>query len=100
MSSLPCPTYSGLVLTNCELRSGTWPTLLPSSSLLSSGYSVTDECTRVWIDEREVISAQSGSCVYSVASTAWLQALGDEAEPVVLVDMHDYLLKGDVAGLV
>ena len=69
-------------------------------SLLSSSYSVTDERTRVWIDEGEVMSLQSGSSMYLVASIASLQALGDQAEPVVLVDMPDYLLKADVEGLV
>ena len=78
----------------CKLRIALWDAADTAAfimkvvpSLLSSGYSVTDERTGVWIDEREVMSMQSGSFVYSVAPTASLQALGDQAEPFVLVDM-------------
>ena len=65
--------------------------------LLSSGFSMSDERTGTWIDEREVMSVHSGSSAYSTAS---LVTATGELEPIVLVDVPDHLLKPDVKSLV
>ena len=91
----------------CRLRIALWDAADTAAfitkvapHMITAGYSMTDERTGAWIDEREIMSVQSGLFVYSVASTASLQALGNNVEPVVLVDMPDHLLKLDVEGLV
>ena len=66
--------------------------------LLTAGYSMTDERTGAWIDEREVMSVQSGSSIYSMSSSQSHQALGDNIEPMVLVDMPNHLQRVDVEG--
>ena len=71
--------------------------LIVAPHLLSSGFSMSDERMGAWIDEREVMSVQSGSSAYSTAS---LVTATGEWEPVVLVDVLDHLLKPDVESLV
>ena len=58
-----------------------------------AGFSMTDERTGTWIDEREVMSVHSGSSAFS---SALLPSATGESEPVVLVDVPDHLLKADV----
>ena len=68
--------------------------------LLSAGLSLTDERTGAWIDEREVMSVQSGSSTYSVTGAVMRGQPDGAAEPIVLVDMPDHLLKQDVEAVV
>ena len=68
--------------------------------LLSAGFSLTDERIGAWIDEREVMSVQSGSSTYSVTGAAMRGQPDGAAEPIVLVDMPDHLLKQDVEAVV
>ena len=68
--------------------------------LLSAGFSLADERTGAWIDEREVMSVQSGSSTYSVTGAAMRGQPDGAAEPIVLVDMPDHLLKQDVEAVV
>ena len=60
-------------------------------------FSMSDERTRILIDEREVISVQSGSSSYSTRS---LTAAAAGSKPNLLVDVPDHPLKLDVEGLV
>ena len=68
--------------------------------LLSARFSLTDERTGAWIDEREVKSVQSGSSTYSVTGAAMRGQPNGAAQPIVLVDMPDHLLKQDVEAVV
>ena len=68
--------------------------------LLSAGFSLTDERTGAWIDEREVMSVQSGSSTCSVSGAAMRGQPDAAAEPIVLVDMPDHLMKLDVEAVV
>ena len=60
--------------------------------VLSAGFSLRDERTGAWIDEREVVSVQSGSSTYSVCGAALRGQPDGAAEPIVLVDMPDHLM--------
>ena len=64
--------------------------------LLGDGFSLTNERTGAWIDKREVISVQSASSSYSVSGVAMREKPDGAAEPIVLVDMPDHLLKLDM----
>ena len=68
--------------------------------VLSAGFSLTDERIGAWIGEREFMSVQSGSSTYSVTGAAMQGQPDGAAEPVVLVDMPDHLLKQDVEAVV
>ena len=68
--------------------------------MLSAGLSFTDERTSGWISEREVTSVQSGSSAYSIPGLVPHVQRDGAAEPVVLVDMPDHLLKLDVEAVV
>ena len=51
--------------------------------LLSAGFSLTDERTGAWIDEREVMFVESGSSTYSVSGAAMRGQPDGAAEPIV-----------------
>ena len=59
-----------------------------------------DEPTGAWIDKREVMSVQSGSSSYSLSGTAIPVQPDGAAEPIVLFDMPDHLLKPDSEAVV
>ena len=68
--------------------------------LLSAGFSLTDERTGALIDEREVMSVQSRSSTYLVTGAAMRGQPDGAAEPIVVVDMPDHLLKQGVEAVV